>query len=78
MLGDIPGELKHLSSQGKESNNDSLSSGERTGNSLNRDSCKDAAVFYLGVARSMVLLQQKQGGVYSREPKESGKDCQRR
>ncbi len=30
------GELKHLSSRGKEINRDSLSSGERTGMSLNR------------------------------------------
>ncbi len=29
------GELKHLSSRGKESKNDSLSSGERKGNSPN-------------------------------------------
>ena len=31
----LPGELKHLSSQGEEINRDSLSSGERTGISLN-------------------------------------------
>lgn len=33
-------ELKHLSSRGKEINRDSLSSGERTGNSPNLHSCR--------------------------------------
>jgi hypothetical protein len=32
---DIPGEVKHLSIQGEESNRDSQSSGERNGNSPN-------------------------------------------
>ncbi|KAK5769932.1 hypothetical protein PVK06_049869 [Gossypium arboreum] len=32
-----PGELKHLSSGGKESKSDSRSSGERNGSSLNRE-----------------------------------------
>jgi hypothetical protein len=32
---ETPGEVKHLSNQGKESNRDSQSSGERNGNSPN-------------------------------------------
>ena len=36
--GGVVGELKHLSSRTKERNLDSLSSGERNGNSLNRGS----------------------------------------
>ena len=50
--GELPGELKHLSTQGKEINRDSQSSGERNGTSLNPLNVIGYSRFSEGVARA--------------------------
>ena len=44
LKGSEPGEVKHLSTQRKRKRSDSLSSGERNGNSLNLDACHRGVV----------------------------------
>ncbi len=57
--GGEPGEVKHLSSPRSRNRRDSPSSGERTGNSLNRSDAKTAVVVGLGVAGSSVVPPQR-------------------
>ena len=52
-LGELPGELKHLSTQGKEIKRDSQSSGERNGNSLNLLYVTGYSRCTIGVVRSV-------------------------